>query len=52
MTYQEAITLDEFRHDYQDNCSERESWNDPQLTRREFFEVWIRRNESWESLKN
>jgi len=52
MTYQEAMTLNEFRHDYYNNCSERELWKEPQLTRREFFEVWIRRDESCESLKN
>lgn len=52
MTYQEATTLDEFRNDYYNNCSERESWNEQMLTQQEFFEVWIKRDESCESLKN
>ena len=49
MTYEEALTITQFRHDYPDNCAEREAWGDPVLTQEQFFEVWNRRNEPCES---
>ena len=51
MTYEEALKLDIFRLDYQENCAEREAWGDKILSREEYFEVWNRRNESCDTLK-
>jgi hypothetical protein len=51
MTYEEAQNTHQFRHDYQDNCAEREAWGDEVLTQQQFFEVWIRREEPCDSLK-
>lgn len=51
MTYEEAVQLNKFRHDYHENCAERDSWGDKILTQEEFFEVWIRKDQPCDSLK-
>jgi hypothetical protein len=51
MTYEEAKTTHRFRHDYQDNCAEREAWGDEVLTPEQFFEVWTGKDQSCDSLK-
>lgn len=46
MTFEEAKQTSQFWDAYYQNCDERLAWKDKELTIEEFFEVWIRKDES------
>jgi len=52
MTFEQAIQLKKFNDDYYDNQKEREVWNDEPLTKEQFFEKWLWRDEKCDTLKN
>ena len=51
MTFEEAKKSKTFWDDYYDNREERMAWRDVELTAEQFFEVWIRKDESCDTLK-
>jgi hypothetical protein len=51
MTLQEAMKLRAFHDAYYENQREREIWNDKAITKDQFFEVWLRRDEECDTLK-
>lgn len=51
MTFEEAIKLKQFHDDYYENQHEREIWNDEAITKEQFFEKWLRRDEECNTLK-
>tara|TARA_Y100000389_G_scaffold55367_1_gene51220 strand:- start:2064 stop:2231 length:168 start_codon:yes stop_codon:yes gene_type:complete len=51
MTLQEAMKLRAFHDAYYENQVERETWNDNAITKEQFFEVWLRRDEECNTLK-
>ena len=46
MTFEEAKQTSQFWDAYYQNCDERLAWKDEELTAEQFFEVWIRKDES------
>ena len=46
MTFEEAKQTSQFWDAYYQNRDERLAWKDKELTEEEFFEVWIRKDES------
>tara|TARA_R110000744_G_scaffold238261_1_gene355737 strand:+ start:1619 stop:1771 length:153 start_codon:yes stop_codon:yes gene_type:complete len=42
---------DEFRHAYNENCIERRSFNEQELTQSEYWEIWSQMHEHKESRK-
>jgi hypothetical protein len=41
--------LAEFTTAYYDNCKERRMWNDPELTKDEYWKIWVKDNEHKEA---
>ena len=46
MTYEEAKIQHSFWQDYYDNQQERHDWKDVAITPEQFFELWLRKDES------